>query len=77
MQYKYVAYNEQKQLVNGKVDAPNETVAQDPATVEMIRQGVVDPARVITHRFPLARIEDAFALLAARREGGMKVAIIP
>jgi type IV pilus assembly protein PilC len=29
MIYKYVAYNEQKQLVNGKVDAPNETVAQD------------------------------------------------
>ncbi len=29
MQYKYVAYNQQKQLVNGKVDAPNETVAQD------------------------------------------------
>lgn len=29
MNYKYVAYNQQKQLVNGKVDAPNETVAQD------------------------------------------------
>ena len=29
MQYKYVAYNQQKQLVNGKVDAPNEKVAQD------------------------------------------------
>ena len=29
MIYKYVAYNQQKQLVNGKVDAPNETVAQD------------------------------------------------
>ena len=29
MQYKYVAYNQEKQLVNGKVDAPNETVAQD------------------------------------------------
>jgi type IV pilus assembly protein PilC len=33
MQYKYVAYNEQKQLVNGKVDAPNETVAQDMLTL--------------------------------------------
>lgn len=29
MQYKYVAYNQEKQLVNGKVDAPNEKVAQD------------------------------------------------
>jgi type IV pilus assembly protein PilC len=27
MQYKYVAYNQQKQLVNGKLDAPNEAVA--------------------------------------------------
>ncbi len=32
MQYKYVAYNQSKQLVNGKVDAPNETVAQDMLT---------------------------------------------
>ncbi len=29
MQYKYVAYNQQKQLVNGKVDAPSEAVALD------------------------------------------------
>ncbi len=29
MQYKYVAYNQSKQLVNGKVDAPNEAVAQE------------------------------------------------
>jgi len=29
MQYKYVAYNQQKQLVNGKLDAPNEAVALD------------------------------------------------
>ncbi len=45
--------------------------------VEMIRRGAVDPSRVITHRFPLAKIEDAFALLDARREGVLKVAILP
>jgi threonine dehydrogenase-like Zn-dependent dehydrogenase len=45
--------------------------------VEMIRLGAVDPSRVISHRFPLARIEDAFALLDARREGVLKVAILP
>ncbi len=32
MQYKYVAYNQSKQLVNGKVDAPSETVAQEMLT---------------------------------------------
>jgi type IV pilus assembly protein PilC len=37
MQYKYVAYNENKQLVNGKVDAPNETVAQDLLTMSGLK----------------------------------------
>ena len=37
MNYKYVAYNEQKQLVNGKVDAPNETVAQDMLTLSGLK----------------------------------------
>lgn len=32
MRYKYVAYNQQKQMVNGKVDAPNEAVAQGMLT---------------------------------------------
>jgi threonine dehydrogenase-like Zn-dependent dehydrogenase len=45
--------------------------------VQMIRQGAVEPSRVITHRFPLTRIEDAFALLDSRREGVLKVAILP
>ncbi len=37
MYYNYVAYNEQKQLVNGKVDAPNETVAQDMLTLSGLK----------------------------------------
>ena len=37
MIYKYVAYNEQKQLVNGRVDAPNETVAQDMLTLSGLK----------------------------------------
>jgi type IV pilus assembly protein PilC len=37
MQYKYVAYNQTKQLVNGKVDAPNETVAQDLLTLSGLK----------------------------------------
>jgi threonine dehydrogenase-like Zn-dependent dehydrogenase len=45
--------------------------------VELIRQGAVDPSRVITHTFPLDRIMEAFALLESRREGVLKVAVIP
>lgn len=45
--------------------------------VEMIRQGAIDPSRVVTHRFPLERIADAFALVESRREGVLKVAILP
>jgi len=37
MYYNYVAYNEQKQLVSGKVDAPNETVAQDMLTLSGLK----------------------------------------
>jgi len=45
--------------------------------VEMIRQGAIDPSRVITHRFPLERIGEAFALLESRGEGVLKVAVLP
>lgn len=45
--------------------------------VEMIRQGAIDPSRIVTHRFPLEKIEDAFALLESRSEGVLKVAILP
>jgi L-iditol 2-dehydrogenase len=45
--------------------------------VEMIRQGAIDPSRIVTHRFPLESIEDAFALLESRRDGVLKVAIVP
>jgi threonine dehydrogenase-like Zn-dependent dehydrogenase len=45
--------------------------------VEMIRRGAIDPGRIITHRFPLGRIEEAFALLESRREGVLKIAILP
>jgi alcohol dehydrogenase len=45
--------------------------------VEMIRGGTIDPSRVVTHRYLLARIGEAFEHLAARREGVLKVAVIP
>ena len=51
MIYKYVAYNEQKQLVNGRVDAPNETVAQDMLTLSGLKTVSLKLAR------PLLKID--------------------
>jgi len=49
MYYKYVAYNEQKQLVNGKVDAPNETVAQDMLTLSGLKTVSLKVAKPLLH----------------------------
>jgi threonine dehydrogenase-like Zn-dependent dehydrogenase len=39
--------------------------------------GLFDPAALITHRFALDRVDDAFALLADRAAGALKVVIEP
>src|SRR5512137_1021061 len=49
MYYKYVAYNEQKQLVNGKVDAPNETVAQDMLTLSGLKTVSLKVSKPLLH----------------------------
>jgi alcohol dehydrogenase len=45
--------------------------------MEVVRQGRVDLTPLLTHSFPLARIEEAYALFGDRREGVIKVAIRP
>ena len=46
-----------------------------PAAIALAATGRLDPAAVVTHRFPLAEAAAAFAS-AARREGG-KVVVLP
>lgn len=46
-------------------------------TVRMIAQGKIDTTPLITHRFPLSRIEEAYDVFENRRDGGIKVAIFP
>ena len=46
-----------------------------PAAIALAAGGLLDPAAVVTHRFPLADAAAAFAS-AARREGG-KVVVLP
>lgn len=43
----------------------------------VIESGRVDLGRMVTHRFPLDRIEEAYELFASQRDGVLKVAITP
>jgi threonine dehydrogenase-like Zn-dependent dehydrogenase len=43
----------------------------------MVENRRVDLSPLVTHRFPLDRIEDAIDLFASQREGVMKVALLP
>ena len=45
--------------------------------MELVRHGRVDLTPLLTHRFPLDRIGDAYALFGERRDGVLKVAITP
>ncbi len=42
-----------------------------------IKRGLLDTSRLITHRFPLSRIAEAYDLFENRRDGVVKVAIVP
>ena len=45
--------------------------------LELIADGKLDTTPLITHTYPLSRIADAYDLFAHRRDGVIKVAIIP
>jgi threonine dehydrogenase-like Zn-dependent dehydrogenase len=45
--------------------------------MSLVEHGRLDLTPLLTHRFPLARITDAYELFASRRDGVLKVAITP
>jgi threonine dehydrogenase-like Zn-dependent dehydrogenase len=45
--------------------------------MELVRHGRLDLSKLITHRFPLAQIEEAYELFSNQRDGVVKVAITP
>ncbi len=45
--------------------------------LELIRQGKLDATPLITHRFPLERAMEAYALFEQRAQGVMKIALFP
>lgn len=45
--------------------------------MDIVAQGRVDLRPLVTHRFPLEQIEEAYDLFANQRDGVLKVAIVP
>jgi len=45
--------------------------------MELVKHGRVDLTPLLTHRFPLDRIAEAYALFGERRDGVLKVAVVP
>ena len=54
---------------------PGSTPRQHELAVKLLEKGAVRVAPLITHRFPLAKIRDAFAAMESRQ--GMKVLVEP
>jgi L-iditol 2-dehydrogenase len=46
-----------------------------PRAIRLVEQGRVDVAGLVSHRFPLAQAQAAFALNAAYRDGVVKVVV--
>jgi L-iditol 2-dehydrogenase len=44
--------------------------------IEMIASGQIDPRPLVTHHFPLARIQDAFELVAGYGDGVIKAMVV-
>lgn len=45
-------------------------------SIEAVSQGKIDPATLITHRFPLSRGEEAFRLIGERKEFYNKITVV-
>ena len=44
-------------------------------TLELIREGKIDTEPLITHTYPLSRIQEAYDLFENKRDGVIKVAV--
>jgi L-iditol 2-dehydrogenase len=57
--------------------AARRTVGKYPRALEYIQKGWLDAEVMITHRFPLDRVQEAFELVRDRRDGVLKAMIVP
>ena len=46
-------------------------------TLRLIKEGKIDTTPLITHRFPLSRIAEAYELFEQKRDGVIKIAVTP
>jgi threonine dehydrogenase-like Zn-dependent dehydrogenase len=48
-----------------------------PRLIEHVRNGILDPKAMITHRIPLEYVSDAYRLFSAKLDGCIKPVLIP
>lgn len=63
-----------KKQLRPSMDSPALYVAQG---LELMRRGVIPAEVIVSHRFPLSRLEEAIATMRDDRENARKVAVIP
>jgi threonine dehydrogenase-like Zn-dependent dehydrogenase len=48
-----------------------------PRLIEHVRNGIIDPKPLITHRFPLEEVSDAYRIFSAKLDNCIKPVLIP
>jgi threonine dehydrogenase-like Zn-dependent dehydrogenase len=63
-----------KKQLRASMDSPALYVAEG---LELMRRGVIPAGEIVSHRFPLSRLEEAVVTMRDDRENARKVAVIP
>ena len=50
---------------------------QWPNTIRLLREGIVDTSRIITHSIPLDRIDEGIRTVVGRDDGVVKIVVKP
>ncbi len=64
-------------VVNAHERDPRVVVDGMRRAIDVVERGILDPARFVTHRFPLAALGDALAATASRPDGFLKAVVMP
>ncbi|MGN6154307.1 MAG: MDR/zinc-dependent alcohol dehydrogenase-like family protein [Sphingomicrobium sp.] len=64
-------------VVNAHERDPEVALAGVSEAIEAIRSGLIDPAKVVTHRYPLEKLDEALNATRDRPEGFVKAVVTP